>query len=130
MYKQTTSQITISVVPIYLEKESSPKDQKYFWSYHVEIQNNGLETVKLSQRHWQIINSEGVRQEISGDGVIGEQPVLEAGESFSYTSAAPLDTPSGMMLGHYTMSKQNGVRFSVNIPAFSLDSPHGKLSIH
>jgi len=123
-YAETTDAITISVEPFYLEDQSEPEDGHFVWAYHVTIKNNGSETVQLMTRHWRITDSLGNIQEVLGDGVIGEQPVLDPGASFEYTSGTPLNTPSGIMSGTYQMEKTNGNRFDVTIPAFSLDSPH------
>ncbi|GJL85371.1 MAG: protein ApaG [Micavibrio sp.] len=130
MYKQTTKDITVSVEPVYLEEESSPGNNRYFWAYHILIQNNGSESVQLHKRFWQITDSAGLTQEISGEGVIGEQPFVEPGKSYAYTSGAPLNTPGGMMVGNYTMKNGEGEMFTVDIPAFSLDSPHQNAIMH
>ncbi len=88
------------------------------------IENQGLETVQLLSRHWMISNARGELTEVKGPGVVGEQPVLEPGESYQYTSGAPLDTPSGMMGGAYQMETGSGERFDIEIPTFSLDRPN------
>ena len=124
MYSATTREIQISVEPIYLDDQSSPDDDHYVWAYHVRIENGGRDTVQLLTRHWQITDSMGRLQEVRGAGVIGEQPVLGPGESFEYTSGTPLPTPSGIMAGSYGMRTTAGDSFDVEIPAFSLDSPH------
>jgi ApaG protein len=90
----------------------------------VTIENQGLETVQLLSRHWMISNARGELTEVKGPGVVGEQPVLEPGESYQYTSGAPLDTPSGMMGGAYQMETGSGERFDIEIPTFSLDRPN------
>jgi ApaG protein len=86
--------------------------------------------VQLLTRHWRITDSNGNVQEVRGEGVVGEQPVLEPGSSFEYTSGTPLPTPSGIMVGTYQMASQGGSRFDVEIPAFSLDSPHQTVRLH
>ena len=88
------------------------------------IENQGRETVQLLSRHWMISNARGELTEVKGPGVVGEQPVLEPGESYQYTSGAPLDTPSGMMGGAYQMETGSGERFDIEIPTFSLDRPN------
>ncbi|PPR47354.1 MAG: Protein ApaG [Alphaproteobacteria bacterium MarineAlpha5_Bin9] len=123
MYTKTTKNINITVNPFYLEDESSPNDQQYLWAYQVTINNLGSETVKLKNRFWEIINSNGITQEVSGKGVIGKQPIIKPGEKFEYTSGTPLNTPSGFMKGHYEMETSQGNKFDVLIPLFSLDSP-------
>jgi ApaG protein len=124
MYSETTRSIRVTVKPFYLEEQSSPTENHYVWAYHVRIENHGGETVQLRRRHWKITDGQGRMQEVRGPGVVGEQPVLGPGESFEYTSASPLPTPSGIMVGSYEMEVPGGESFSVQIPAFSLDSPH------
>jgi ApaG protein len=123
-YIANTREIAVSVKPTYLEARSSPESSQYFWSYRVVIENRGRETVQLLSRHWMITNARGELNEVKGPGVVGEQPVLKPGESFEYTSGAPLNTPSGMMGGAYTMESESGERFDIEIPTFSLDSPN------
>ena len=129
-YAETTKAITITVEPFYLDEQSEPDDGHYVWAYHVRIENNGQKTVQLMTRHWRITDSMGHVQEIQGDGVVGEQPVLTPGGSFEYTSGTPLSTPSGIMVGTYQMETETGDRFDVNIPAFSLDSPYQAGQVH
>ena len=124
MYSEVTRSIKVSVKPFYLEDQSSPAEGRYVWAYHVRIENGGLETVQLRNRHSQITDGRGQMQEVRGAGVVGEQPVLAPGESFEYTSGTPLPTPSGIMVGSYEMETRGGDSFWVRIPAFSLDSPH------
>ena len=123
IYEKTTSGISVSVEPAFLDDRSRPDDHKYFWAYRVRLHNQGDETVQLKSRYWRITDGSGVVQEVQGDGVIGEQPVLEPGGSYEYTSGTPLNTPSGIMLGHYNMTRPDGTLFPIEIPAFSLDSP-------
>jgi len=131
LYVATTRGITVKVQPYFLEEQSSPDSSHYVWAYHVRIENNGQDTVQLLTRHWRITNANGRVQEVKGDGVIGKQPVLRPGEAFEYASGAPLDTPSGIMLGSYQMtSSTSGEQFDIEIPAFSLDSPHNRVVIH
>ncbi|MFQ5959619.1 MAG: Co2+/Mg2+ efflux protein ApaG, partial [Alphaproteobacteria bacterium] len=103
MYQQTTHAIQVTVRPIYLDDQSSPSDEHYVWAYHVRIENQGAETVQLVNRHWRITDEHGRMHEVRGVGVVGEQPVLEPGDSFEYTSGTPLATPSGIMVGSYRM---------------------------
>ena len=114
----------MSVEPTYLETRSSPNGSQYFWAYRVVIENQGPETVQLLSRHWMITNARGELTEVKGPGVVGEQPILKPGESFEYTSGAPLNTPSGMMGGAYQMESESGERFDIEIPTFSLDCPN------
>jgi ApaG protein len=122
-YTASTRGIAVSVEPTYLEARSSPGDSQYFWAYRVVIENQGQETVQLLSRHWMISNARGALTEVKGPGVVGEQPTLKPGESFEYTSGAPLDTPSGMMGGAYQMESESGERFDIEIPTFSLHRP-------
>ena len=114
----------MSVEPTYLESRSSPDSSQYFWTYRVIIENQGRETVQLLSRHWMISNARGELTEVKGPGVVGEQPVLKPGESFEYTSGAPLNTSSGMMGGAYQMETESGERFDIEIPTFSLERPN------
>jgi ApaG protein len=123
LYSETTRAITVTVRPDYLEDQSSPDEHRYVWAYHVRIENVGGETVQLRNRHWRITDGFGRLQEVRGPGVVGEQPVLEPGESFEYTSSCPLATPSGFMVGDYEMETRGGENFLVRVPAFSLDTP-------
>ncbi|MHA1107712.1 MAG: Co2+/Mg2+ efflux protein ApaG [Alphaproteobacteria bacterium] len=124
MYSSITRAVRVTVDPIYMEDQSSPMDDHYVWAYQVKIENDGADTVQLINRHWRITDSLGRHQEVRGEGVVGEQPVLRPGESYEYTSGTPLATPSGIMMGSYEMETPTGERFDVDIPAFSLDSPH------
>ena len=130
MYSETTRSIRVSVEPVFLEEQSSPAEGHYVWAYHVRIENRGRETVQLRNRHWKITDNRGQMQEVRGPGVVGEQPILGPGESFEYTSASPLPTPSGIMVGTYEMETGGGESFSVRIPAFSLDSPHQQVRLN
>jgi ApaG protein len=123
LYSATTLGISVRVEPTYLEAHSSPGSSQYFWAYRVTIENRGPETVQLLSRHWMITNARGELNEVKGPGVVGEQPVLKPGESFEYTSGAPLNTPWGLMGGSYQMESASGERFDIEIPTFSLDTP-------
>ena len=130
MYKAETRGISVSVQPRFVEEESSPDSGRYFFAYTVEITNNGSEQVQLRSRHWRIVDGRGEMQEVRGAGVVGKQPVLGPGESFSYTIGCPLTTPDGTMEGTYTMATADGRSFEAAIPAFSLDSPHVRRVMH
>ncbi|MFO1072739.1 MAG: Co2+/Mg2+ efflux protein ApaG [Geminicoccaceae bacterium] len=123
MYKTTTRAIDVSVEPFYLAEQSEPEKDRWVFGYRVRIENAGTETVQLLTRHWRITDGRGRMVEVRGEGVVGEQPRLEPGESFQYTSGTPLPTPSGIMAGSYEMVNEVGERFDVTIPAFSLDAP-------
>jgi ApaG protein len=123
MYSETTRSIKVTVRPVYLDQHSSPAESHYVWAYHVRIENEGGETVQLRNRHWRITDELGRLQEVRGPGVVGEEPVLKPGQSFEYTSACPLTTSSGVMVGDYEMETPAGERFLIRVPAFSLDLP-------
>ena len=123
-YVATTRQIRVSVKPVYLDDQSAPQDNHFVWAYKVKIENLGGETVQLRGRHWRITDARGELYEVKGAGVIGEQPTLEPGDIYEYTSGTPLPTPSGIMSGAYHMENERGEAFDIEIPAFSLDSPY------
>jgi ApaG protein len=130
-YAKTTRGVRVSVRSFYLEDQSQPDDGHYVWAYRVKIENVGDATVQLLRRTWEITDARGRTQHVHGAGVIGEQPVMEPGESFEYTSGTPLETPSGFMVGAYHMIvTASGEAFDVAIPAFSLDSPHQVGRVH
>ncbi len=130
MYEKTTESIQVIVEPIYLEEQSEPDENRFVWAYHIRIENHGSETIQLLNRHWRITDALGRTQEVRGPGVVGEQPVLEPGETFEYSSGTPLSTPSGIMVGTYEMEFLGGDRIDVAIPAFSLDSPYEQARVH
>ncbi|MFZ4604531.1 MAG: Co2+/Mg2+ efflux protein ApaG [Caulobacterales bacterium] len=126
MYEAVTRKIRVRVTPEYLPDQSEPEDGRYFWAYKVEITNLGVETVQLKTRHWRITDANGRTEEVRGPGVVGEQPTLEPGQTFTYSSGCPLRTPQGLMVGSYQMVDSLGEMFDVAIPAFSLDSPFSR----
>jgi ApaG protein len=126
MYRAVTRQIEVTVEPNFLPERSSAEQCRYFWSYTIVITNTGDETVQLRTRHWIITDASGNQQQIRGEGVVGEQPVLGPGERFEYTSGVPLSTASGFMAGRYQMVSESGESFEIEVPTFSLDSPHVK----
>jgi ApaG protein len=128
MYSATTRSIQVTVEPSFVESESG--DGRYFWAYTIEIANQGGEVVQLRSRHWRITDGNGKTEEVRGAGVVGKQPVLKPGETFSYTSGCPLSTPSGIMVGAYQMQNDQGESFSIAIPAFSLDLPDAKRTMN
>ena len=121
-----SSRITVIVQPMYLEDHSDPMEDTYLWAYKVKIKNNGNEKVQLLSRHWKIFDSNGNFREVKGKGVVGEQPVIQPGDEFEYTSGTPLSTESGLMHGSYQMQSLDGKKFEVTIPPFSLDIPNGE----
>ncbi|MGE0740423.1 MAG: Co2+/Mg2+ efflux protein ApaG [Hyphomonadaceae bacterium] len=125
MYEQETSGLVVRVEPLFLPEESAPNESRFVWSYTIEIENRGAEPVKLVSRFWRITDENGLTQEVRGEGVIGQQPVIGPGQSFRYTSAAPLAAPSGVMMGAYSMQPvSGGDQFDIAVPLFALDSPH------
>jgi ApaG protein len=130
MYVTVTRNIEVSVTPRFLAERSSPQQGHFFWAYTISITNKGAETVQLKARHWRITDAHGRVQEVRGAGVVGEEPRLAPGESFEYTSGVPLPTPSGFMVGSYSMVTDKGERFEIAIPAFSLDSPEARRTIN
>jgi ApaG protein len=126
MYRAVTRQIEVTVEPNFLPARSSAEHRQYFWSYTIVITNSGEETVQLRTRHWIITDASGRQQEVRGEGVVGEQPVLAPGERYEYTSGVPLQTASGFMTGSYQMVTDSGERFDIEVPTFSLDSPDSK----
>lgn len=122
-YMAVTQDIRVLVKPRFLDNQSDPDSNRYFWAYTIEIRNEGRETVQLQRRYWEITDGQGEIQHVEGAGVVGEQPVLKPGEAFEYTSGCPLSTQSGFMVGHYEMSSPRGETFEVDIPAFALDMP-------
>lgn len=123
MYRAITGNIEVTVEPFYLEQQSEPDEGRYVWAYRVTIINNSEETVQLQSRYWHITDANGAIEEVRGPGVVGEQPILNPGDSYQYSSGCPLTTPSGIMVGRYQMESQNGRAFEIDIPAFSLDIP-------
>jgi ApaG protein len=126
MYEAVTHQVKVTVEPTFDPERSDPDERRYFWRYAIEIVNLGDKPVTLTERHWRITDANGRQQEVRGPGVVGEQPTIEPGKSFKYTSGCPLTTSSGLMVGEYKMVDQAGRSFEVSIPAFSLDFPDAK----
>jgi len=124
MYERRTRDVVVRVEPSFLADQSNPSDDQFIWAYHVEIENQSKEDVQVIERFWQIADARGQVQEVRGTGVVGERPVVRPGEVFRYTSGAPLSAPSGMMLGTYKVQTPTGEAFDVDIPPFSLESPH------
>jgi len=126
MYEAISNRFRVTVRPQFLAGQSNPAEDKFVWAYTITIENLGQVTAQLLTRHWIITDALGHKQEVRGDGVVGEQPTLAPGESFQYTSGCPLSTPSGLMVGSFEMQGENGQHFDITVPAFSLDSPHDK----
>ncbi len=129
-YQSRAGDLRVSVEPAYQPSQSHPERGLYVWSYNVEIANEGVETVQLLSRRWEITDAMGRVEIVEGDGVVGEQPVLQGGQSHAYTSGCPLPTPSGIMRGSYVMRRADGSLFEIEIPAFSLDLPNTTASLN
>jgi ApaG protein len=123
MYSALTKDIRVTVQSEFSNERSEPIDGAYFWVYSIEIANHGHKSVQLMHRHWRITDALGHVETVDGPGVVGEQPTIEPGKAFRYSSGCPLRTPSGFMAGSYDMIDAEGRSFEVEIPAFSLDSP-------
>jgi ApaG protein len=130
MYQAETHGVRVTVSPKFMEAESTPEQGRYFWAYTIEIVNLSERTMQLMTRHWLITDGRGEVHEVRGEGVIGKQPTLQPGESFSYTSGCPLMTPDGSMSGSYAMLGDDGTTFEVEVPLFPLDSPYVKKVLH
>ena len=130
MYTAVTESIEVTVMPEFMADRSDPDEGQYFWAYTIEIVNRGNRLVQLIARRWLITDGNGKVEEVQGLGVVGEQPVLQPGESFRYTSGCPLTTPTGIMAGTYRMSDETGGSFEVEIPAFSLDLPEARRTLN
>lgn len=119
-YVATTDEITVTVRPVYLDSQSDIMNRRFVFGYFIQIENGGGEAVQLLRRHWTIRDANGHVQEVEGEGVIGEQPVIPAGDSHSYNSFCVLETFEGSMEGTYLMERANGERFRIAIPRFDL----------
>ena len=119
----TTRDVTVRVSVSFLPEQSEPAKGRWFWAYHVRIENEGRRAVQLVSREWTIVDGRGGQHEVIGEGVVGEQPVIEPGASFDYVSGCPLNTPTGYMEGRYHMVGAGGRGFTVTIPRFPLTAP-------
>ena len=119
----TTGSLTVRVSASYLPEQSHPDQQRWFWSYHVRIENDGPQPVQLIARHWKIEDANGVVVEVSGEGVVGEMPVIAPGDAYDYVSGCPLECESGTMEGHYKIVVADGAMVEAAIPRFALELP-------
>ena len=119
----TTKGISVRVSVSYLAEQSAPSNGRWFWSYHVRIENGSKRSVQLLSRSWHILDGRGTLHEVRGEGVVGEMPLIAPGASFDYVSGCPLNTPTGSMSGSYHMIDENGAAFDVAIPRFALVGP-------
>ena len=122
-YEAETEGVLIRVRPSYLAGQSDPDGGRWVWAYQVEIVHLTTTTVQLMARRWVITDGQGRVEEVRGAGVVGEQPVIKPGDSYTYASGCPLGTPTGSMVGGYYMTDASGRSFEAAIPAFSLDVP-------
>lgn len=115
--------VCVQVQSVYVESQSLPDEERYVFAYTITVRNLGRSTVQLLGRYWLITNANGRQTEVQGEGVVGEQPVIEPGGEFQYTSGAILETPLGTMEGHYEMIDHQGKSFRIAIPVFRLAIP-------
>jgi ApaG protein len=124
-YSAVTSDVYITVWPEFVDSKSSIIGDLFVWAYHVRIENKRNETIQLTKRYWRIIDEKGDVQEVNGEGVVGEQPIIAPGNSYQYSSGVHLRNPSGIMGGKYFMKKVGSDEIlEVKIPTFSLDVPN------
>lgn len=130
LYVSNTNGVEVTVRPEYVDSQTSLLGDIFIWAYHVKIENKSSDTIQLVSRYWKIVDEKGGIQEISGEGAVGEKPILIPNANFQYTSGVHLRYHSGIMSGHYNMKKSSGEFFEVKIPAFSLDVPNLKDTIN
>jgi len=116
-------EMTVSVRTRYLEDQSEPDRSKYTFAYAITIKNTGTVAAQLISRHWVITDASNHIEEVRGLGVVGQQPLLQPGQQFEYTSGASLKTPQGSMVGEYFCVAEDGEQFAVKIPEFVLSLP-------
>ncbi|MGP7794562.1 Co2+/Mg2+ efflux protein ApaG [Sphingomonas sp. CLY1604] len=119
----TTDGVTVRVAVSYLPEQSEPRRGRWFWAYHIRLENGSDRAVQLLTRHWIITDGRGARHSVEGEGVVGEQPLLAPGASYDYVSGCPLQTPNGAMQGSYRMIAEDGAEFDAAIPRFVLTAP-------
>ncbi|MBA3897055.1 MAG: Co2+/Mg2+ efflux protein ApaG [Sphingomonadaceae bacterium] len=122
-FAEETRQITVRVSVSFLPEQSAPARGRWFWAYHVRIENGSRQAVQLMARHWIIADGRGAKHRVEGEGVVGEQPVIAPGAAFDYVSGCPLTTPTGAMQGSYHMIAEDGSSFDIAIPRFVLAAP-------
>ena len=131
MYREVTGNVEVEVTPSYVEQNSDPERQYFFFAYHVTITNRSDSPKRLVSRKWIIVDGNGHVERVEGPGVVGETPRLEPGQSYSYTSACPLSTPTGNMRGTYHMVDDGGKTIEVRIPLFFLrEMPAPEQNVH
>lgn len=122
-HEAVTGDVTVRVAVSFLPEQSAPASGRWFWSYHIRIENHGEASVQLLARAWTITDGRGSVHEVRGEGVVGEMPVIAPGKSYDYVSGCPLPTATGRMSGSYQMVDDDGRSFDVTIPAFALVGP-------
>lgn len=127
VYIAKSNGFEVRVQARFIPERSEPDDDAYVWAYHVRIMNHSDQPAQLRRRHWIITDANGVTQEVRGDGVVGEEPVIDPGTEHDYLSGVPLKTPSGIMRGSYQMESPDGDSFQIAIPPFALDSPFAQV---
>jgi ApaG protein len=120
VYSATTEDIRVSVRPIYLDGPSDVMAKKFVFAYFIRIENLGNETVQLLRRQWNISHGDVRTEDVEGDGIVGKQPYIEAGDEHEYNSFCVLETMEGLMEGTYHMQREDGSTFRVVIPRFTL----------
>ncbi|NPC67128.1 Co2+/Mg2+ efflux protein ApaG [Komagataeibacter sp. AV436] len=130
-FEATTGKMRVVVQTFWLDDQSEPDEHRYVWAYRVRIENHGDTAVQLLRRSWRIVDGQGRIERVEGEGVVGEQPLIDAAASFEYMSGAALETPTGFMGGQYHMLRPaSREHFDISIPVFSLDSPHHSTILH
>jgi ApaG protein len=122
-HEAVTGDVTVRVAVSYLAEQSAPASGRWFWSYHIRIENHGTRSVQLLARSWTITDGRGAVHEVRGEGVVGEMPLIAPGASYDYVSGCPLPTPTGRMTGSYRMVDEEGRGFDIAIPTFPLVGP-------
>ena len=122
-FAETTDGVTIRVSVTFLPEQSDVDGNRWFWAYHIRIENHRDSAVQLLTRHWRISDARGGLHKVDGEGVIGEQPIVQPGKAHDYVSGCPLNTPSGAMEGYFTMVGEAPPAFEVRIPHFPLMAP-------
>ena len=122
-FAETTRGITVRVSVSFLPEQSDPAKGRWFWAYHIRVENEGQMAAQLMRRRWEITDGRGAKSVVEGDGVVGDQPVVMPGGSYDYVSGCPLSTPSGHMVGSFGMIAEDGSGFDVAIPKFLLNAP-------
>lgn len=118
-----TRGVVVRVSVSFMADQSEPSRGRWFWAYHIRIENSAKQAVQLLTRHWIITDGRGTKQDVRGEGVVGEQPVIEPGKSYDYVSGCPLQTPTGSMEGSFHMVAEDGSTFEAAIPRFPLIGP-------